>query len=69
MNKDSFFDENGLLHVRKGEYSENGVLFLSEYIMLSKLLGRKIFINLDPIVKDTFFDPNPAEDNGPACHF
>lgn len=38
MKSDSFWDENGLLHVKKGEYSENGILFAAHWLMLLLLL-------------------------------
>lgn len=39
FNKDSFFDGFGLLHVQKGEPSENGILFLAEHVLLAHRSG------------------------------
>lgn len=72
MKKDSYFDENGLLHVKKGEYSENGVLFLAEYELLRRLNGKKpldLQATIAKIEKDDFFDPNPTDNNHSDCHF
>ena len=77
---DSYFDENSLLHVKRGEYSENGVLFTAHYQMLSRLLGKvggtthdrmgvyRTF-GYNEITRKHFFDPNPAHDNDENSHF
>ena len=70
MSFDGFWDENNLLHVKKGEYTENGVLFTAHYIMLQKLLGQEWFDRLPKkVIKPNFFDPNPSDDNVDDVHF
>ena len=69
-NENSFFDENRLLHVKKGEYSENGPLFSAHYNMLCSLLGKPEETKQPRgIIKDKWFDSNPAHDNDENTHF
>ena len=72
-----WFDTNAMLHVRQGEYSENGPLFTAEY-WLARLLkdGKlsvehidKIILTLLMVEKYDWFDPQPNDDNDENCHF
>lgn len=72
MNKDAFFDENALLHAYRGEYSENGPLFTAEYTMAQTIYNREKMACTRALYAMTckgFFDPNPADNNGPDVHF
>lgn len=85
MSFTGWFDKYDLLHVRQGEYSENGPLFLAEYWLLRKLLGESFWIYETTFIginKTTiligehgdakevkWFDPNPTDDNIPTVHF
>lgn len=66
----SFFDKYNLLHVEPNQFSENGVLFNSEYSLLSHLIGKKYNSIYLPIInRNTWFDPNPSDNNDENCHF
>ena len=81
-NENSFFDENRLLHVKKGEYSENGPLFTAHFCMLQRLLdipsngaieatNKMIVCKVDDdmVIRPKWFDSNPAHDNDENTHF
>lgn len=76
----SFFDEYGLLHVEKGVFSENGVLFAAEYWTATKHLDSfnyefkpiKLISNVykyDSEAEQYWFDPNPSHNNDLSSHF
>jgi len=72
-----WFDLNNLLHVRQGEYSENGPLFTAEY-WLTRLLNdgylsdaskSAISLSILQICEDGWYNPQPNDNNEPDCHF
>ena len=71
-----YWDEYSLLHVKRGQFSENGVLFATQYYLL-RFLNQNISVKdmLDAqdtfhnTIKKGFFDPNPSDDNKEDCHF
>lgn len=72
MSFDGWFDTYDLLHVRQGEFSENGPLFTAEYRLLKHLLGKnnyKVGLIAQNIIKVGWFDPNPSDNNGVTVHF
>jgi len=72
-----FFDTNNMLHVRQGEYSENGPLFTAEYWLARLLKDGKlsdasinaIELSILQIIEDGWFNPQPDDDNDENCHF
>lgn len=70
MDAESYWDENGLLHVKRGEYSENGVLFAAHCSMLKMLTGQAWYYKIPTnVVRSGWFDPNPADNNDINSHF
>lgn len=74
MSFNGWFDVCDLLHVRRGEFSENGPLFTAEYRLLKHILGKnnyKVGLIAKDVTKDGWFDPSPGslDNNGPTVHF
>jgi hypothetical protein len=84
FNDHSFFDSKGLLHVEKGVFSENGVLFAAEYWIffknikepyLSSFFQRETekiiagVYNYDSEKEKHWFDPNPSHNNDINSHY
>lgn len=72
-----YIDRYGLIHAKKGEFSENGPLFAAEYWICRKMLNPMESSTtpariLRSVIKNTgevWFDPNPSDQNDPHCHF
>ena len=77
MEFNGFFDTNNMIHVRQGEYSENGPLFTAEYWLARLLKDGKlsdasinaIELSILQIIEDGWFNPQPDDDNDENCHF
>jgi hypothetical protein len=76
MSFDGWWDNSGMVHVREGEYSENGPLFTAEYWMLRLLSDQlsvenkqQITSTINNIIQDGWYNPNPNDENEPDCHF
>lgn len=77
---EGYFDKYGLLHVDKGVYSENGILFLAEFLTLKKLNGEldaqgvSLALSASLACKkyeednEFWIDPNPSDNNVPDVH-
>ena len=72
-----WFDLNNMLHVRQGEYSENGPLFTAEY-WLARLLNdgylsdaskSAISLSILQICEDGWYNPQPDDLNDENCHY
>jgi len=77
MEFNGFFDTNNMIHVRQGEYSENGPLFTAEYWLARLLKDGKlsdasinsIELSVLQIIEDGWYNPQPDDDNDEDCHF